>query len=118
MSTPLVVLIAILAGAIGNTLVKVGSAQVPPFSLEPSVILKLISNPALMGGVFLLVASFPLYAAALQRLPLSTAFPLITSLTFVIAALLSWFFLKESLTLTNILGILLLIASLWLIAKK
>ncbi len=117
MPTSLLVIIAILGGAVGNTLIKMGTSQIPALSFEMTTISRAISNPSLVVGLILLLASFPLYTASLQRLPLNVAFPLITSGTFVIAAILSYFFLKESLTLVNIAGIFLLIIGLWLVSK-
>lgn len=117
MSTFVLVTISILAGALGNVLIKIGTKTLPQ-TLDGSIVQKVLSNPSLILGVLLMVGMFPFYTLALQRMSLSVAFPLITSATFIVVALISYSFLKEPLTLVNILGILLLVAGLWLVAQK
>lgn len=104
--------IAILAGTFGNILIKLGSAGA---SSNP---LAIVSQPATLAGLALLTGSFPFYSMVIQKLPLSLAFPLVTSTTFVLVVLISYFFLKEPLTIVNILGILLLIAGLFLVSQR
>lgn len=104
--------IAILAGTFGNIFIKLGGSGA---SSNP---LAILGQPWTLAGVALLTGSFPFYSIVIQKLPLSLAFPLITSTTFVLVILISYFFLKEPLTLVNILGILLLIAGLFLAAQR
>ena len=104
--------ITILAGTFGNLLIKLGSSGLPSNPLA------IIAQPKVLGGVLLLTLSFPFYSMVIQKLPLSVAFPLITSSTFVLVVLISYFFLKEPLTVPNFLGILLLIAGLFLVAQR
>ena len=117
MSTIFLIAISILAGAFGNILIKIGSKNLPTV-IDGTIVQKVLTNPSLVVGVLLMAAMFPFYTLALQRMSLSVAFPLITSSTFLVVALISYFFLKEPLTFVNILGILLLIAGLWLVAQR
>lgn len=104
--------IAIVAGALGNILIKIGSRGLSDHPLA------ILSSPISLIGIVVLIASFPFYSQVLQKLPLSTAFPLVTSSSFILAALVSYFFLKEPLTAMNFFGMLLVIAGLFLVAQK
>ena len=117
MQTALLVIIAVASGAVGNLLIKL-SAKDFPQNISVEAFGKMATNPTLLLGILFLAGSFPVYAVVLQRLPLSFGFPLVQNLAFVALLLLSYFFLKESLTLINLLGILLLIVGLFLAAMK
>lgn len=104
--------IAILAGTFGNILMKLGSKNLPESPLS------ILSSPLSLLGIALLAISFPFYSMVIQKLPLSVAFPLVTSSTLVLVVVISYFFLKEPLTFVNIFGILLLIAGLFLVAQR
>lgn len=117
MQTAILVIIAIGSGAIGNLLIKL-SAKGMPQTLSLETFGKLATNPTLLLGILFLAGSFPIYAMVLQRLPLSFGFPLVQNLAFVTLLILSFFFLKESLTFINLIGILLLIVGLFLAVAK
>lgn len=104
--------IAIIAGALGNIFIKLGSKGIP------STPLAMLTSPLVLIGIVLLVGSFPFYSMVLQKLPLSVGFPLVTSSSFLLVVVISYFFLKEPLTLINLFGILLLIAGLFLVGYK
>lgn len=117
MQTIILVIIAIGSGAIGNLLIKLSSKGMPQ-TLSVDSLGKIATNPMLLLGILFLVGSFPAYSLVLQRLPLSLGFPLVQNLAFVTLLILSYFFLKEQLTLLNLVGILLLIVGLFLAATK
>ncbi|MBI4239753.1 EamA family transporter [Candidatus Uhrbacteria bacterium] len=114
MLTTLILAIAVLTGALGNVLLKIGTRALPS-TLD---IGKILSNPMLIIGVLVMISSFPFYTLTLQRMSLGIAVPLLSSLTFLAVLVISYFVLKEPLTLTNFFGILVLIAGIWLIAQK
>lgn len=117
MPTYLIVTLAIIVGALGNFLIKIGSKSLPTSGINGEALLKIITNIPLLFGIVCLFASFPFYSMTLQRLNLSIAFPLVQNITFAILLLLSYFFLRESLTLANFLGIVLIMVGLILAAK-
>jgi multidrug transporter EmrE-like cation transporter len=117
MQTAILVIVAIASGAIGNLLIKLSSKGMPE-TLSLATFGKMATNPMLLLGILFLAGSFPAYSLVLQRLPLSLGFPLVQNLAFVTLLILSYFFLKESLTFVNLLGILLLIVGLFLAASK
>jgi len=114
MPTPLLVALSVIIGSLGNIFVKIGSKTLPSsFDIG-----KILTNPALLFGVFCMIASFPIYSLVLQRLNLSIGFPLNASLTLLFIVVVSYFFLREPLTLVNIAGILFLVIGTWLISAK
>ncbi len=116
MTTFIVVVIAIVAGAAGNLFIKLGTQNLPTaLSIET---LAKFANPTLLFGIFLMIASFPFYSMTLQRLPLSYGFPILMAGTFITVLALSFLVLKEPLTWINFFGILLLIVGLFLVAQK
>ena len=111
----LILLIGILLNVFASVLVKV--AMMPPRKF-PS--LKdpwpLLTNWPLWSGLCLYGMAFIIYAAALTKLPLHVANPVLTSGSIAGVALLSAFMFKESMTLTAIAGILLIITGVVLIS--
>lgn len=114
MPTLLILAIAVLTGALGNVLLKIGTRALPS-SFD---IAKMISNPLLIIGILVMIGSFPFYTLTLQRMSLGIAVPLLSSLTFLVVLVVSYFWLKEPLTLTNFFGILVLIVGIALLAHK
>ena len=111
------IIIAVAAGALGNVLIKAGTQKLPAVSWNPSTLGQLLTNPYVLGGILLMVATFPFYSMVLQRMSLAVAFPLMTSAMFILATILSHFIFKDALTGMNILGIFIVILGLWLVAR-
>lgn len=113
----LILILGIAANASASVLVKM--AMTPPRQF-PSV-----SNPlAALGnwpfwlGLGLYGAAFLLYAAALTRLPLNVAHPVLTSGAIATVALLSVLIFREPFYWTTGAGILLVIAGVALISVR
>jgi|GEM_PF-1009155 len=117
MQTFLFVTLAILGGSIGNILIKLSAKNLPQtFSFD--TVLKIFTQPLFLLGILLMVGSFPFYSLALQRLPLNVGVPILLIGTFIVVLVASYFFFHEPLTLTNWLGIIVLILGLLLVAQK
>lgn len=113
----LILILGIAANASASVLVKV--AMMPPRQF-PS-----LSNPmAALGnwpfwlGLGLYGAAFLVYAAALTRLPLNVAHPVLTSGAIATVALLSVLIFREQFYWTTGAGILLVIAGVVLISVR
>lgn len=113
----LILILGIAANASASVLVKM--AMTPPRQF-PS-----LSNPlAALGnwpfwlGLGLYGAAFLLYAAALTRLPLNVAHPVLTSGAIATVALLSVLIFREPFYWTTGAGILLVIAGVALISVR
>jgi len=113
----LILLMGIAANASASVLVKL--AMMPPRQF-PSLRdpMDALSNWPFWLGLGLYGAAFLLYAAALSRLPLNVAHPVLTSGAVAAVALLSIVFFKEPFYWTTGLGILLVVAGVVLITAR
>ena len=113
----LILIIGIAANASASVLVKL--AMMPPRQFpslrDPWAAL---GNWPFWVGLGLYGAAFLLYAAALARLPLNVAHPVLTSGAIALVALLSVLIFKESFHWTTGAGILLVIAGVALITAR
>lgn len=117
MPTYIIVALTITMGALGNFFIKIGSKALPTTALSAENIMKIATNIPLILGIIFLFASFPFYSMTMQRLNLNIAFPLVQNVTFALLLALSYLFLRESLTLVNFLGIVLIMVGLVLAAR-
>lgn len=104
----LILLLGILTNASASVLVKM--AMIPPREF-PSITnpMAALSNWPFWLGLGLYGIAFLLYAAALSRLPLNVAHPVLTSGSVVAVALFSGFIFRESFHWTTVAGIILVI---------
>lgn len=113
-----IILIAgILSNASASVLIKM--AMMPPRRF-PSLTdpWASLSNWPFWLGLFLYGAAFLLYAAALVKLPLNIAHPILTSGAIATVALLSFAIFREPFHWTTGVGIVLIILGVTLIAVK
>ena len=113
----LILLLGIAANASASVLVKV--AMQPPRSFpslrEP---LAAFTNWPFWLGLICYGIAFLLYAAALARLPLNVAHPVLTSGAVATVAVLSILIFQEQFYWTTVAGILLVIAGVALITAR
>jgi small multidrug resistance pump len=113
----LILFLGIACNASASVLVKI--AMMPPRkfpSLSDPV--ASLSNWPFWLGLALYGAAFLLYAAALARLPLNVAHPVLTSGAIAAVALCSWLIFRETFHWTTITGILLVVAGVMLITVR
>lgn len=113
----LILILGIAANASASVLVKM--AMMPPRQF-PSLRdpWGALSNWPFWLGLGLYGAAFLLYAAALSRLPLNVAHPILTSGAVAVVALLSWLIYKEPLHWTTVFGILFVIIGVFFITFR
>jgi multidrug transporter EmrE-like cation transporter len=113
----LILVLGIAANASASVLVKL--AMMPPRKL-PSLgaPLAALSNWPFWSGLGLYGIAFLLYAAALARLPLNVAHPVLTSGAVATVALFSVLIFGEPLNWTTVAGILCVITSVALITAR
>lgn len=116
MQLVLIFAVAVAANAIGTILIKVGSSKIDGISLSPQSVWSIVSNFYIMSGVGLYAASFPAYSYILQKLNVSVAFPMFTSISFAAVILISSLFLKESLTVLQFFGLILVVGGIVLLS--
>lgn len=113
----LILIVGILANASASVLVKL--AMMPPREFpslsDPSAALR---NWPFWLGLFLYGTTFLLFAAALARLPLNVAHPVLTSGAVATVAIFSAFLFRESFHWTTVIGIAFVIAGVALITNR
>jgi len=113
----LILVLGIAANASASVLVKI--AMLPPRKF-PSLSdpLSALGNWPFWLGLGLYGTAFLLYAAALARLPLNVAHPILTSGAVATVALLSVLIFREPVYWTTALGILLVVVGVLLITAR
>lgn len=113
----LILLLGITSNAMASVLVKM--AMMPPRKF-PSLRdpIAALNNWPFWLGLVLYGGAFLLYAAALARLPLNVAHPILTSGAVAAVAIFSVVLFKESLQWTTLAGIFLVIAGVALITAR
>lgn len=113
----LILFLGIASNASASVLVKM--AMMPPRKFpSPSDPMSALSNWPFWLGLFLYGAAFLLYAAALARLPLNVAHPVLTSGAVATVALCSVLIFRESFHWTTGAGVALVIAGVALITAR
>lgn len=113
----IILALGIFTNASASVLVKL--AMIPPRKF-PSISdpLAALSNWPFWLGLGLYAAAFLLYAAALERLPLNVAHPILTAGAVATVALFSALFFRESFHWTTVAGIGFVIAGVGLITAR
>jgi multidrug transporter EmrE-like cation transporter len=109
--------LALVFNACANILLKMGSAQFALVS-ETGLVRAVLTNYALVGGCVLFALNVVLYALALSRIPLSVGYPIMTAGALVIITAVSVLYLRESLTMVQMAGLLLLLSGIVLVTYK
>lgn len=109
---------ALLANAVANILIKEGMNGKPLSLSEPLETFKAIAfNPVLIVGVTFFGLALAAYSFVLSHIKLSVAYPIMTTLGFVIVGLYSVLKLGESVSLVQGLGMLLILGGVWMVAS-
>lgn len=108
--------IAIFLSALANILIKIGVMD-KGIKLDIRMIIEIITTPAIIGGIISFILALFAYGYVLTKMNLSLVYPLMTSLGFMIVIIGSCFFLKESITLIQIIGFLFILSGVWMVAK-
>jgi multidrug transporter EmrE-like cation transporter len=113
----LILILGILSNASASVLIKM--AMMPPRKF-PAITdpIAALSNWPFWLGLSLYGGAFLLYAAALARLPLNVAHPILTSGAVAVVALSSVLIFREPFHWTTGIGILLVIAGVALITAR
>ena len=111
MNGSMLLLLCLLLSAAASYFLKLGAMA----EIGKGELLAIASNPMTLLGAVCYAATFALYALALQKVPLSLAQPVITGGASVVTALLSVMLLRESMGLTNWLGLLMVCAGIYLL---
>jgi len=107
-------IIAFVLNASGNIFLKLGSQQ--GFSISSfSPIVLLTSNWQFIIGCLLFVLNVPFYFLALKNIPLSTAYPVMVGMSFLIVNTTAFFLFKESVNMLQIVGYVCMVVGIILV---
>ena len=109
--------LAIIFSAIGNVLMKIGMLKVTNSSNILYTVFKSIAQPVVPLGIICFILALGCYLYVLSKLNLSIAYPIMTSMVFLVVVLVSWVFLKESITTIQIVGFVFIIMGVWMTAS-
>jgi drug/metabolite transporter (DMT)-like permease len=119
--TLVLVLIAGLIGGVGHVMLAKGMKTVGDMTEAPTdrlggMIAVAVSNPWLLLGVVLQASFFFLYLTLLSRADVSQVLPL-TSIDYIVVALLAQVLLAEAVTPTRWMGIAFIVAGVFLVSR-
>ena len=117
MNTYVMLGLAIFFNAMANILMKMGMLRVDDYSHIFSMTFKSIGQPAILLGIISFISALICYLYVLSKLNLSIAYPIMTSMGFLIVILASWVFLKESITTIQVVGFVFIILGVWMVAR-
>ena len=108
----------------GNILMKVGMGRTEvladdgePLTGLQGIIHGFVLNPALIFGAFSYVASLAFYMFLLRKLDLSIAYPISVSCAIIIVTLVSGFALNEQISITQIIGMVIIMFGLFILTR-
>jgi len=112
----LILLAVMLTASVGDTLLSHGMTQVGPVSLHHlGMLLVALKNPWVISGIVLLIGFFSSYLTALSWADLTFVLPS-TAFGYVVVALLSRFWLHETISVYRWLGIILIVCGVGFVA--
>ena len=110
---------ALVANATANILIRAGMAGRRIDLAHPATALAaIVTSPLVVAGIILFALNVLSYAYVLSRIPLSLAYPVMTSLGFVIVVGASAMFLGESIDRVQIGGMVLIVAGVIMVASR
>jgi multidrug transporter EmrE-like cation transporter len=113
----LFLVLALMLNAAANILLKMGATRLGGLE-EPGLFGRLLSNHHLSAGLFLFALNVVFYIAALTRLNLSVAYPIMVAGGIVIVVAFSAFALQEDITSLQTLGLALLVLGIALVGHR
>jgi drug/metabolite transporter (DMT)-like permease len=117
----LYILISVLVSAVGQLLLKKGMNSMGPVSLSLNQLLPILrqmaTNPNVFIGLGIYLIGTVFWLAALSRVDLSYAYPF-ASLSYVIMLVASWQMFDEKITLSRVLGTLVIGIGVLLISRN
>lgn len=114
------ILLCVMMNSAAQLLLKEGMNRIGQFSFCTANIFpiacKIALSPFIVLGLFIFVLSTGIWLLVLSRIDASIAYPM-TSLGYVFTAVAAYFLLNEHISVTQITGIVVIIAGVYLIAQ-
>jgi multidrug transporter EmrE-like cation transporter len=114
---------ALLLNAAANLMMKFGMHQIsqtgPWLKAGPlAAAAAIVRTPILILGVACFAANLLCYMYALQKLPISIAYPIMVTAGFAIIVVVAGLYLHERLVVSQWLGVVLILVGVWLVASR
>ena len=109
--------LAIIFNAMANILMKMGMLRVDNRGDILHMASQSVAQPAIPFGIVSFILALVCYLYVLSKVNLSIAYPLMTSMGFLIVISTSWAFLKEPITTIQVVGFVFIILGVWLTAR-
>jgi len=114
------ILLGVLLNAGAQLMLKEGMTRIGHFSFDWTNIvpigLQVASSPYIIAGLSSYVISVIVWLLVLSRVDVSYAYPMI-SIGYIVTAIAAYFLLNESFTAARVIGILIIIAGVYLITR-
>lgn len=121
LSTIVIFLLSGSLAVIGNTLLKSGMNGIGGFDVSANsfipTLLKFAASWKIIVGFTLYGASSFLYLKLISGIEVTRIYPMLVAYMFIVLLLLGSLFLKESITVTKVAGILIIIAGIFLASR-
>lgn len=115
------ILISVIAGAIGQILLKKGMGSMGPLTLTVSqlgsTLWRMGTNPYVITGLAIYMGGVVFWLTALSRVDLSYAYPF-ASLGYVVMLIASWLLFNENITPLRLLGTMVVCLGVLLISRS
>jgi len=112
--------IALILNAAANILIKVGTSGIGSLAglTKARIIFGYLTNPYILIGLAIFSVNIYLYMAALSKINVSVAYPILTCGGLLIISLFAVFVFKETLSIVQIAGLALLALGIILVSLK
>jgi multidrug transporter EmrE-like cation transporter len=114
------ILAGVLLNALAQLLLKAGTNAIGHFEFAAANIVpvgfKVATQPHILGGLACYVVSVVVWILGLSRVPVSTAYPML-SMGYVVNAAAAWWLFGESVGAQKLAGIGFIIIGVWLVAR-
>lgn len=115
--------IALILNATANLLIKIG---MNPIAARGGVLrdgpvaglITVLTNPTLIVAMVCFAANLLAYMYAVQRLPISVAYPIMVTVGFAIIVVAAGILLGERLTALQWVGVVMILGGVWLVASQ
>ena len=115
-------LTSVILNVTGNILLAKGVRAFGGITGQKAKLLEELSraavSPFIIGGLVLYGFSFVIWLRVLSFNDLSKAYPIFSTFVFLLSTLGSMVFLKETITLTRIVGIIIMLVGIYIVAAR
>ncbi|MFC1591142.1 DMT family transporter [Thermodesulfobacteriota bacterium] len=115
--TYFVLALSICLNALANILMKAGALKPKEGMQLIDIFLNMALNPIIIAGIACFALGLAAYNYVLIKMNLSVAYPINTSVGYVLVIVVSWLIFKENITLIQLGGLGLIITGVWLVAR-